>query len=521
MRIELFKLISCRFYVHQSLQGPGFSAYNRSGSYIFTSTTTWSTPLPIISTMPPNRQSEKLSKLQNVKLAGSASTWDINIQFSLDSCQGIIQSITPHDDSPSDQAEASSPSLALPALTHPHIHLDKAFVHSTSEYAHLLPSTGSFQEALSSTTEAKRSFTADDLQKRGEWLLAESVSSGVSAMRAFVEVDHTVELKCLDVAVKLKKQWSDVCDIQIVCFAQDPIFSSEHGEANMGFIEEALGKYPQIDVIGTTPYVETSIEAAKTNIDWAVDRALQLRRHLDFHLDYHLDHDKEALVWYVLDTLKQRGWTSRSTNKRVMLGHCTRMTLFTDDEWSRIAHLLRENDLPVSFVGLPTSDLYMASPPGLPSAHDRPRGTLQIPELIQRHGLDAVIGVNNVGNAFTPWGSADPLFLACVGVGVYKAGTQADAELLYECVSTRARAAIGLPGPGHGLRVKEGDRSDLILFHDRDDTGFGISRPRNTTAEVVWDPPVRMCRDLVVNGHLKVISDSGVCRSSTYTFASG
>lgn len=471
-------------------------------------------------TMLPPQLSEKLSKLQRVKLAGTASVWDIDIQFSSGSSQSTIRSITPHNDSPNDEAQTSSPPLILPALTHPHIHLDKTFVHNAPEYAHLLPSTGSFQEALSFTTEAKRSFTIDDLQKRGEWLLAESVSSGVAAMRAFVEVDHTVELKCLDVAVKLKEQWGDVCEIQIVCFAQDPIFSSEHGEASMGFVEEALEKYSQIDVIGTTPYVETSPGAAKRNIDWAVDRALQLGKHLDFHLDYNLDPDKEALVWYVLETMKRRGWTSQSTSKRVMLGHCTRMTLFTDDEWNSIAQLVHENDLPVSFVGLPTSDLYMASPPGLQGDHDRPRGTLQVPEMIKKYGLDAVIGVNNVGNAFTPWGSADPLFLACLGVGVYKAGTQADAELLYECVSTRARAAIGLSGSGHGLRVKEGDRADVILFHDRDNTGFGISRPRATAAEVVWDPPERMSRDLVVNGYLRVVSDSEA-RDATYRFASG
>lgn len=470
--------------------------------------------------MPPPQISEKLSKIQRVKLAGCPSTWDIDIQFSSDSSQGTIRSIAPHDDALTYEAEASSPPLALPTLTHPHIHLDKAFVHSAPEYAHLFPSTGSFQEALSFTTEAKRSFTVDDLQKRGEWLLAESVSSGVTAMRAFVEVDHTVELKCMHIAAKLKDQWSDVCQIQIVCFAQDPIFSSEHGETNMGFIDEALEKYTQIDVIGTTPYVESSSEAARRNIDWAIDRAMQLGKHLDFHLDYHLDSKKEALVWYVLERLKQRGWTSHSTTKRIMLGHCTRMTLFTDDEWSRIARLVRENDLPVSFVGLPTSDLYMASLPNSEGTHVRPRGTLQVPDMIRKYGLDAVIGVNNVGNAFTPWGPADPLFLACLGVGVYKAGTQTDAELLYECVSTRARAAIGLSEPGPGLRVKKRDPAELILFHDRDHTGFGISRPRTTAAEVVWDPPERKSRDVVVNGHLKVASDSAARRGSAYRFAS-
>jgi hypothetical protein len=123
--------------------------------------------------------------------------------------------------------------------------------------------------------------------------------------------------------------------------------------------------------------------------------------------------------------------------------------------------------------------------------------------LIRKHNLDAVIGVNNVGNAFTPWGSADPLFLACVGVGVYQAGAQDDAGFLYECVSTRARAAIGLSADT-SLVLQRGSCLDLVLFHDRDDTGCGVSRPRTSVAEVVWDPPARTSRSVITNGRVQV-----------------
>ncbi|KAA8647673.1 hypothetical protein EYZ11_006861 [Aspergillus tanneri] len=451
--------------------------------------------------MPPPKLSKKLASIQGVRLFGSSSTWDINIQYSPDSPRGTIASATPHDRSSADDT-AQAP-LALPALTHPHIHLDKAFVHSEREYADLLPSTGSFQEALSFTTKAKQQFSLPDLLKRGEWLLAESVASGVTAMRAFVEVDHTVKLVCVDAAVALKKQWSDVCEIQIACFAQDPIFSTEHGEENISFIEAALEQYPQIDVIGTTPYVEASVEAAKRNIEWAIDRAMQLDKHLDFHLDYSLDHGKSPLLWHVLTTLQQRGWTASSMTKRVMLGHCTQLTLLTDEEWNQVSRIIHENNLSVSFVGLPTSDMYMASPLNRENLHSQPRGTLRILELIRKHDLDAVIGVNNVGNAFTPWGPPDPLFLACLGVGVYQAGTQADAELLYECVSTRARAAIGVSASNPGITLKVGGEPDLLLFRDRDDTGCGVPRPRTSVAEIVWDPPERLNRDVVCNGRLK------------------
>lgn len=434
--------------------------------------------------------------LQNVRLAsGSSTTWDIAFEHPQDSPRGIIKAITPSN------ADSQSPPLALPSLTHPHIHLDKAFVHSAPQYAHLLPSTGSFAEALSFTSQAKAQFTPADVRQRGAWLLAESVSAGVTAMRAFVEVDHTVNETCIAAGVALKHEWQSLCDIQLVCFAQDPICSGEFGAANRRCIEAALSCYSaDIAVLGTTPYVEASPAAAKANIDWAVARARALDLHLDFHLDYHLDPARPPLVWHVLQALRATGWTTLTSTKRVMLGHCTRLALFTDAEWRDLAAFIRDHHLPVSFVGLPTSDLYMAAAPAGPG----PRGTLPVPRLIRAYGLDVVMGVNNVGNAFTPWGSADPLALACLGVGVYQAGTQADAQLLYECVSTRARAAIGLAAPRDGLDLRVGDAADLLVLRDVDETGCGMARPRKSVAEVVWDPPARVCRDVVCGGRRRI-----------------
>jgi hypothetical protein len=61
---------------------------------------------------------------------------------------------------------------------------------------------------------------------------------------------------------------------------------------------------------------------------------------------------------------------------------------------------------------------------------ERFRGTLQVPQMIKRYGLQAALGVNNVGNAFTPHGGCDPLSVASLGVGIYQAGTKTDAETL-------------------------------------------------------------------------------------------
>ena len=64
--------------------------------------------------------------------------------------------------------------------------------------------------------------------------------------------------------------------------------------------------------------------------------------------------------------------------------------------------------------------------------------------------------MNNVGNAFTPFGSGDPLQAASWGVGIYQAGTVTDAMTLYGCVSWLARRAIGLEESTENKDVVEG-----------------------------------------------------------------
>ncbi|THC95381.1 hypothetical protein EYZ11_005149 [Aspergillus tanneri] len=75
--------------------------------------------------------------------------------------------------------DAITPTPTTP--TQLHIHLDEAFVHHCLSVP--LPSTGTFDEARSLTAHAKAQFHPADRFQRGEWLLAESVASGVFPLR--------------------------------------------------------------------------------------------------------------------------------------------------------------------------------------------------------------------------------------------------------------------------------------------------------------------------------------------------
>lgn len=452
------------------------------------------------------------------------SRWDIQTE------NGIITSRNP---SLSDSS--SPPKLLLPPLCHPHIHLDKAYLltcnkpasHGEPDYADLMPQTGEFKEALANTSAAKERYTEEDLYLRGSQLLADSCRHGVTSMRAFVEVDAVTQFKTLEAAVRLKHDFAQLMRVQICVFAQDPIFSGENGSRNRELLIEALDKYAgDIEALGTTPYVETDQHAAVENIDFAIRTAMGRQLFLDFHLDYHLETQADPAPGTLLETLLShliaQKWTERASKDRqaVAIGHCTRLTTMEAPIFKTVASLVKNNKLPVHFVGLPTSDLYMMGRPKAPVGedpirpHSRPRGTMQIPSMIKDFGLDGCLGVNNVGNAFTPSGDGDPLQLASWGVLLYHAGTAADAQLLYECVSERARRAIGMASAGEMGEESLGTSRDsqdlgggvpvpgLLVINDvfvaipgKDGDSSGQikvpARQRLSVKDVVWDPPAR------------------------------
>ncbi|KAF5714041.1 cytosine deaminase [Fusarium mundagurra] len=452
-------------------------------------------------------------ELKNIILPfqDSSKQWDIRIE------EGVVISMKP-------AAGKTIPSVMLPSLCHPHIHLDKPYLltcnHPKSlnhpDYSDLAPKTGGFQEALVNTAEAKKRYTEEDLYLRGSQLIATSYKQGVTFMRAFVEVDSVTELKSLEVGIRLKKEFEDFVEVQICAFAQDPIFSTEKGEANRAMFERALQQFgAEIQVIGSTPYVESDSEAQNRNIRWAIETALKHGKHLDFHIEFNLKGDGThmSVFDHVIEELLRLRWPTYSGAPTVVFGHATRLTRATHDDLVRLSEKLRETKLPVHFVGLPTSDLYMmgrhgsdASEPSEPLS--RPCGTIMVPKLIKEYGINACLSVNNVGNPFTPHGDGDPLKIASLGVGLFHAGTVDDAKVLYEAISTRAMDALKPRAEGHRdmfILAEFHQTMPMLLFKNEENIEIASelgsmtvpARQRLSIQDIVWDPPETRLRSIV------------------------
>ncbi|KIJ17904.1 hypothetical protein PAXINDRAFT_175628 [Paxillus involutus ATCC 200175] len=335
--------------------------------------------------------------------------------------------------------------VLLPSLCHAHIHLDKCFI--LEQCDPLL--TGSLPEALHVTNKAKARFPERhaDLYVRATRLVRESVEAGVTVMRAFVEIDTAVGSVCLDTGLRLKSEWEGVCDIQIVAFAQEALYTSPGagtpGE-NFQLLRSALTR-DGISVVGSAPWVEPSRELAHKNIEHILKLAQDYNIHADFHLDYNLDINAEPMVWETLRQMRQVGWTRTSAgNRRVTIGHATRLGMFSAEEWSALRKQL--NELPLEIVALPQSDMYMMGRPSPDGSRSVPLAgrTLDAGRIWRDHGVHIALSVNNVENAFTPQGYLDPLTLACLGVGLFQIGTEPEWRELLRSVSTTSKEAIGI-----------------------------------------------------------------------------
>ena len=202
---------------------------------------------------------------------------------------------------------------------------------------------------------------------------------------------------------------------------QDPFFDAK-GETSPGrnatFLAKAFSENCTISAIGSAPYVEHDDWQAKWNIRHIIALAIEHNLHVDFHLDYNLSPTQEPLIFYVIDVLLEMRWTEKMPEKVITIGHATRLSLFSENEYRMLRQ--RIGELPIVFVGLPQSDVYMMGR----NDPSRPRGTLCLPKVANEFNLDIAMSVNNVGNAFTPQGYPDPLMLCPLGVAISQTGAE-------------------------------------------------------------------------------------------------
>lgn len=210
-------------------------------------------------------------------------------------------------------------------------------------------------------------------------------------------------------------------------FAQDPLFAlaSDSQPSDNYTLLQTAAKRQGISAIGSAPYVEPTLNQARQNINYVFELAVENHLHIDFHLDYSLDPNTSPMIYHVIDLARKLHWTEQMQGKRITIGHACRLSLFTPEEFRELRESI--DDLPITFVGLPQTDMYMLGR----DEYTKPRGTLNVPDMVEKHDLDVAMSINNIGNAFTPQGSADPLALCPFGVAIFQTGLPRACAILF------------------------------------------------------------------------------------------
>lgn len=325
--------------------------------------------------------------------------------------------------------------LLGPAFVEPHLHLDKAFL-----LDRLPGPIGSVQQAIAVTAALKRGFSRADILERAARTLRLALRHGTLAARVQAEVDPVLGLVSLEAALELRQRWRDLIELQVVAFPQDGLQRQPGTEA---LLREALRL--GADVIGGVPYVDPDRRA---HVETILALAQQFDRPADFHLDFS-DDPGDRDVGYVAERVEQLGLQGR-----VAVGHVTALGALAPPEADPLIERIARAGL--SVLVLPATDLHLG---GRGDSHNVRRGLAPVKKLLAA-GVNVAYGSNNVRNAFTPFGNADPLEVGLLlMVGAHLTAPD-QVPTVYELATTRAARAIGLSEYG----LVEGHPANLVLF---------------------------------------------------------
>ena len=375
-------------------------------------------------------------------LIANARVWDDRPLVNVAVESGVIAEIGADVAPDADQVIDVEGRAMLPGFLEPHLHLDKALL-----YRRQPARDGTLAEAIRLTGALKAEQTEADVLDRSRTVLDMALRNGTVGVRAHPDVDLIQGLIGVTTGLTLRAEYRDLIELQIVAFPQEGIVKAE---GTYELMEEALRL--GADVVGGCPYNEPSWEATQQHIDMVFELAQRFEVPVDMHADLADDTSDQrfAAASYIAQRTIDLGYQGR-----VALSHMTSLASLTPDEAKPVVDLLAQAD--ISVVALPATDLYL----GGRKDTRNPRRGLTPAHLLRDSGVNVAIASNNVRNAFTPFGKADPLQIASLMAHAGQFGTlHSQAEIL-RMATHDAATAMGI-ADGYGIGV--GRRADLVVL---------------------------------------------------------
>lgn len=367
--------------------------------------------------------------LKNVRLNDNEDLVDIGIQ------NGLIKEISKEISDEAEKVIEADGRVVIPGLVESHLHLDKALIADRKPNM-----SGTLKEAIEVTAELKPTFTEEDIYERAKKTLEMIIPRGVTAIRTHSEFDPEQGFTGFKTILKLKEEYKDLVDIQVVAFPQEGIFKSP-GTEEMMYEAMEMGA----DVVGGIPYNDAP---ADEHIDLVFEIAKKYNKPVDLHQDFSDEADDMSIEYLAKKTIEE-GYQGR-----VSVGHLTALHALPDKELKPIIELMAEAD--ISVMALPATDLHL----GARNDEYNVRRAVTPIRKLRDGGVNVCIATNNIRNAFTPYGNGDILQTAMLAIPVAHLGGADDLPTVISMITENPAKAIGLKKYG----IEEGNKADLVLM---------------------------------------------------------
>jgi cytosine/creatinine deaminase len=319
-----------------------------------------------------------------------------------------------------------------------HLHLDKVMTgaladDSTLDTYHGSSMTGAMT-AIELASKVKEHYVESEIISRVRKVLGEAERNGVSHVRAFADVDPKANLIGVDALHKIKQEFKDRVEIDIVAFPQDGIIR-EPGTEELLYKAMEHGS----DVVGGIPWIEYTEEEMKRHVDIVFDIAVKHDADISMLTDDAGDPDLRTTEYLASSALKNN-WIGR-----VSACHARASALYNGVHHSKFAALLRKAE-----VGIVTN-------PHTGPLHVR------VKELMNA-GVTVALSQDDVWDAYYPYGRCNMLEVAFLASHLLWMMSPQDREVIYDMITTNAAKILRVKN--YGLNV--GKPANLVVLNAQD-----------------------------------------------------
>lgn len=329
--------------------------------------------------------------------------------------------------------------LVTPPLVDSHVHLDAALTVGDPAYN----ASGTLGEGIQIWGERKERLTKEDVKRRAAQAIKWEVAQGTLFIRSHVDVCDP-DLTALRALIELRDEVQDICELQLVAFPQDGIYSSPE-------VPDLMDKALSLgaDVVGGIPHYEFTRELGERDVHLAFELARKHNCPIDCHTDETDDPNSRFTEIMAANAIRD------GLRGRVTASHCTAMHSYDNAYASKLVGLLARSGINV--VANPFDNIILQ---GRADTYPKRRGMTRVKELLAAE-VNVSLGHDSIMDPWYPLGRGDMMGAASMALHVLQMSGKDEIDEIFTLVADRASRTLGI---GDRYGIEEGKPADLVIF---------------------------------------------------------